>query len=72
MGKRKVSKKLSERIKWGKVIRSKTLWVNTTALVALIAQTSTGFIFAPVEQASVIVVANLLLRVVTNEGLIEE
>ena len=72
MGKRKVSKKISERIKWSKVIRSKTLWVNGIAFVALVAQISYGFVFAPVEQASVIVVANLLLRIVTNEGLIEE
>lgn len=63
---------MNKRIKWGKVVRSKTLWVNLMALIALIAQLEYGFVIAPGEQASAIVVINLVLRVITNEGLIED
>ena len=63
---------MKKRIKWGKVVRSKTLWVNLMALIALIAQLEYGFVIAPGEQASAIVVINLVLRVITNEGLIED
>jgi len=63
---------MNKRIKWGKVVRSKTLWVNLIALGALIAQLEFGFVVAPEEQASAIVVINLLLRVITKEGLIED
>lgn len=59
-------------IKWEKVIRSKTLWVNLIVLIALIAQLEFGFVIAPGEQASAIVVVNLILRIVTKEGLFEE
>ena len=63
---------MNKRIKWGKVVRSKTLWVNLMALIALIAQLEYGFVIPPGEQASAIVVINLVLRVITNEGLIED
>ena len=63
---------MKKRIKWGKVVRSKTLWVNLMALIAVIAQLEYGFVIAPGEQASAIVVINLVLRVITNEGLIED
>lgn len=46
---------------------SKTLWANVIALVAMLAQANYGFIIAPEEQAAIIVVANLVLRVVTKE-----
>lgn len=64
--------KINKRIKWEKVIRSKTLWLNLTALIALIAQLEFGFVIAPEEQASAIVAINLILRIVTKEGLFEE
>jgi len=61
-----------KRIKWQKVVRSKTLWVNLIALIALIAQLEYGFVIAPEEQASAIAVINLALRALTKEGLFEE
>lgn len=48
---------------------SKTLWVNAIALIAIIAQGATGFIIAPEAQAGLLVVINLILRAITNEGL---
>jgi|GEM_PF-593958 len=58
-------------INWNKLIRSKTIWANFIALVALAVQTSTGMIIDLEAQASVIIVVNLVLRMVTHEGLIE-
>jgi len=52
--------------KWWK---SKTVWINIIALMALIAQASTEFVIAPEEQAALIVIINLILRVITKEGL---
>jgi hypothetical protein len=46
---------------------SKTIWVNTLALLALVAQTQTGFIFSLEMQASVLSLINLGLRVITKE-----
>lgn len=49
---------------------SKTLWVNSVALVAGILQAITGNIFLDVAtQTSIVAVANLILRLVTNQGL---
>jgi len=48
---------------------SKTIWVNVLALAALILQTQIGFIIDPEEQAGIIVVINLILRIFTGEGL---
>ena len=63
---------MAKEIKWEKVIRSKTLWVNLIALVALVTQLEYGFVVAPGEQASAIVVINLILRIITKEGLFED
>jgi TRAP-type C4-dicarboxylate transport system permease large subunit len=46
---------------------SKTLWINTIALVAIILQGFTGFIINPQDQAAILVVINLILRVVTGD-----
>lgn len=59
-------------VNWYKVVRSKTIWVNLIALIAIVAQTATGFVIAPQDQAAIIVFINLILRTVTNEGLFEE
>jgi len=48
---------------------SKTFWINAIAVAALIAQAKYGFIISPEEQAGVIVVINLLLRVITKKEL---
>ena len=48
---------------------SKTLWVNLTAIVALVAQTEFGYALDPEAQAVILAVINLILRVVTKKGL---
>jgi len=45
---------------------SKTFWVNILAIVALIIQTYTGFVFSPEAQVSVLGVLNILLRTITK------
>lgn len=57
-------------VNWHKVLFSKTLWTNALFMIALLLQNATEFIFAPEEQAAVLVIVNLILRAVTNEGLI--
>lgn len=44
-------------------------WVNFIALVALIIQTSNGFVVNPELQAAALTVVNLILRTITKEGL---
>ena len=51
---------------------SKTVWFNVIALIALILQSQYGYIITVEEQAAVLVVANLVLRGVTGEGLTTE
>ena len=46
---------------------SKTFIVNTLALIFLLIQQGTGFIIKPEEQASILVLINLALRVFTGE-----
>jgi len=49
---------------------SKTLWVNSVALIAGIAQAVTGSVWLDVAtQASIVAAINLGLRLVTNSGL---
>jgi hypothetical protein len=60
------------RVKWEKVIRSKTIWTNLIALIALVVQAAFGTIIAPEEQISLIILINLILRVTTSEGLFED
>ncbi len=49
---------------------SKTLWINTLAGMAIIIQAVAGQAWLNAElQAAIIVIANIILRVVTNQGL---
>jgi len=49
---------------------SKTLWVNSIALIAGIVQAVTGNVWLDVAtQASIVAAINLVLRLVTNSGL---
>ena len=49
---------------------SKTLWVNAIAFAALLIQSfGTGFVIAPEEQAGILVIVNVLLRIITKTGL---
>jgi len=45
---------------------SKTFWINILAIVALIIQTQTGFVFSPEAQVSVLALLNIVLRAVTK------
>ena len=49
---------------------SRTLWVNTLVAVGLIVQAVTGKNWLDAElQAAIIIVANVVLRLITNQGL---
>jgi len=49
---------------------SRTLWVNFVAAVAVLIQTVTGTQWLDAEaQAAIIIVINLILRIITHEGL---
>lgn len=49
---------------------SKTLWLNAIAFGALILQSfGTGFVIAPEEQAGILVVLNILLRLITKTSI---
>ncbi len=52
--------------KWWK---SKTVWVNVIALVALLLQSQIGFELNAEETASILVVINLIMRAITKEPL---
>lgn len=48
--------------------RSKTLWVNLVAGGALLVQSRFGFVISPDAQAAILTVANLILRLITKDG----
>lgn len=48
--------------------KSKTLWVNLVALVAVAVQSATGYAVSPELQGGVLALANLGLRLVTSEA----
>ena len=52
--------------KW---IRSKTLWANLIAIGVLILQVEYGFIVSPEIEVAALGAVNLILRMVTKEGL---
>ena len=49
--------------------RSKTLWINILALIALLAGSQFGFDFSGEEQIAVLAIINLILRMITGTGL---
>ena len=48
---------------------SKTLWLNLLAIVALVAQAEFGYVLDAEAQAALLAVINLILRIITKEGL---
>lgn len=51
-------------------IRSKTLWVNALMAVGILVQAVTGTAWLDAEvQGAIIVIVNLVLRLVTKQGL---
>ena len=57
---------MTEIKKW---YESKTVWINIVAFIALSVQSLNGFIISPEEQAALLTIVNLILRVVTNTGI---
>lgn len=51
------------------IFRSKTLLVNMIALAALLLQEHFGFVISPEEQAAIVIIANLVLRIITTQAL---
>jgi len=55
-------------IRFAKVwYQSKTLWVNLIALIALVSQSQYGFIIPVEEQAALLIVINLFVRLFTGQ-----
>ena len=50
--------------------RSRTIWVNIIAVVALVAQMEFGFVIDAEEQVALLAVLNLFLRAITKEPLL--
>jgi hypothetical protein len=53
-----------------KIHQSKTIIVNVIALVGMIVQMQTGFVISVAEQAAILTVINIVLRLVTKEAVI--
>lgn len=51
------------------IVYSKTMWANILAMVALLLQFRYGFVISPEEQAAILAVINMLLRLITQEKL---
>lgn len=49
---------------------SKTFWINTILIIALLVQGNTGFIIGPELQAILIALVNLVLRKVTKQEIV--
>ena len=52
-----------------KFYHSRTLWVNILLVVALIVEAKTGEVLTPEMQISILGGVNLVLRLITNQGL---
>jgi len=48
---------------------SKTIWIDILFIISLIWQSYNGFIMKPEEQAAIILLVNLVLRVFTGKEL---
>lgn len=49
---------------------SKTFWVNTLALVAIVAQSMWGWVLTPEINATILGAVNLILRFVTKSAIV--
>ena len=59
------------KINWGKVLTSKTLWLNVIAVIIFIVQSAQGQAWIPAQyQALVLGVLNMCVRFLTNDSLI--
>ena len=58
------------KIQWGKILTSKTLWLNVIAVVIFIIQSLQGKAWLPAEyQAIILGVLNMIVRFLTNDSL---
>ena len=51
-----------------KIHQSKTIIVNVISLIVIIVQMQTGFVISVQEQAAILTVVNIVLRLVTKEA----
>ena len=51
-------------------IKSKTLWMNIIALIAIVSAGQFNFVLDPTLQASALVAINVILRTITKEPLV--
>ena len=59
------------KIDWGKVLTSKTLWLNVVAIIIFIVQFAYGEAWIPeTYQALALGVLNMIVRFLTNDALI--
>ena len=55
---------------WGKVLTSKTLWLNVIAVIILIVQSAQGQVWIPAEhQLLILSVLNMIVRFLTTDSL---
>ena len=60
------------KINWGRILTSKTLWLNTIACIIAIIQVLSGEAwFAPEVQVLILGVLNAIVRFLTNDSLRE-
>ena len=52
--------------------KSKTIWINLIAVIALAIQTQYGYAISLENQAIILVVVNMILRVITKEEIVWE
>ena len=48
---------------------SRMLWINAIAIAAIILQSEVGYVLSPALQTAILGFINLVLRLITNEGL---
>ena len=51
-------------------LKSKTIWMNVIALIAIVSAGQFGFVLDGTTQAAMLVVMNMLLRAITKEELV--
>lgn len=60
-----------KKIDWGKMVTSKTLWLNLIAIAIFIIQSTQGHAWIPAEyQVLILGVLNMIVRFITNDSLL--
>ena len=55
---------------WGKILTSKTLWLNVIAIAVFVVQSAQGQVWIPAEyQALILGVLNMIVRFLTTDSL---